>query len=73
MRTVAGQGEILNGFKTDSYLVLDMSSEYSLSREVSVFGSIKNMTDQSYIVARRPAGLRPGLPRAFTIGMKAQF
>ena len=73
MRTVAGQGDILPGFKTDRYLVLDLSSEYSLSREVSLFGSIKNITNQSYIVARRPAGLRPGLPRSFTIGMKAQF
>ena len=73
MRTVAGQGEIQNGFATDSYLVIDVSSEYLISREVSVFGSIKNITDQSYIVARRPAGLRPGLPRAFTLGMKAQF
>ena len=73
MRTVAGQGDILPGFKTDQYMVLDLSSEYSLSREVSLFGSIKNITNQSYIVARRPAGLRPGLPRSFTIGMKAQF
>lgn len=73
MRTVAGQGDILPGFKTDQYMVLDLSSEYSISREVSLFGSIKNITDQSYIVARRPAGLRPGLPRSFTIGMKAQF
>ncbi len=73
MRTVAGQGDILAGFKTDRYLVLDLSSEYFVSHEVSLFGSIKNITNQSYIVARRPAGLRPGLPRSFTIGMKAQF
>ncbi len=73
MRTVAGHGDILPGFKTDQSLVFDLSTEYSISREVSLFGSIKNLTDQSYIVSRRPAGLRPGMPRSFTIGMKAQF
>ncbi|MEQ9426500.1 MAG: TonB-dependent receptor [Cyclobacteriaceae bacterium] len=73
MRTVAGQGEILDQFKTDSYYVIDVSSEYSVSRQVSLFGSIKNISNEAYIVARRPAGLRPGLPRAFLIGIKARL
>ena len=71
MRTVAGQGDIINPFKTDRYYVIDVSSEYYVSREISLFGSVKNITDETYVVARRPAGLRPGLPRAFLIGIKA--
>ena len=73
MRTVAGQGDISNPFKTDSYFVLDMSTEYSFGEEVSLFGSVKNLTDEVYVVARRPAGLRPGMPRAFNIGVKVRF
>ena len=71
MRTVAGQGDIIDPFKTDRYYVIDVSSEYYVSREISLFGSVKNITDETYVVARRPAGLRPGLPRAFLIGIKA--
>ncbi|MDA0194725.1 MAG: TonB-dependent receptor [Bacteroidetes bacterium] len=71
MRTVAGQGEILDQYKTDKYYVTDVSSEYFISREISLFGSLKNITNETYVVARRPAGLRPGLPRAFILGIKA--
>jgi len=73
MRTVAGQGDILQEFKTDNYFVLDLGSEYSISRAISLFGSIKNFTNQSYVVARRPAGLRPGMPRSFSLGVKARL
>jgi len=73
MRTVPGQGEIPFNEKTDSYFVLDASASYTLHKNISLFASATNLSDQIYVVARRPAGLRPGLPRAFNIGLRASF
>ncbi|MCF8255955.1 MAG: TonB-dependent receptor [Flavobacteriales bacterium] len=73
MRTQAGQGEIPADQQTDSYLVLDLSASYNLFKRVSLFGSATNVTDAVYLVARRPYGLRPGMPRAFMVGIRAGF
>ena len=73
MRTKAGQGPITRLEATDSYLVFNLSGEYDLTGEekgVSLFLSVRNLNDQAYIVARRPAGARPGLPRTFMGGVK---
>ncbi|MCA6073268.1 TonB-dependent receptor domain-containing protein [Fulvivirga sedimenti] len=73
MRTVAGQGEIPDNQIIGSQFVVDLSSNYFINKNISVFGSIRNITDEVYLVARRPAGLRPGLPRSFMLGVKAVF
>jgi Fe(3+) dicitrate transport protein len=73
MRTVAGTGEIEAGTGVDGVRVLDLSTHYHMSRQLSLFGSVNNLTDEVYSVARRPAGLRPGLPRSFMLGIKANF
>jgi len=73
MRTEAGQGDIPESQGTDSQFVLDFSSNYHLTNHISFFGSVNNITDQVYIVSRRPAGLRPGMPRSFNLGVIARF
>lgn len=73
MRTSPGQGEIPTNKKTDSYFVIDASANYAMHKNISLFANATNLTDEVYIVARRPAGLRPGMPRAFNIGLKANF
>ena len=73
MRTAPGQGKILSNEKTDSYFVIDASANYKLHKNISLFANATNLTDKVYVVARRPAGLRPGMPRAFNIGLKANF
>ena len=73
MRTTAGQGKINDDQKTDSHFTLDASIDYSVQRNLHFFANATNLLDNVYIVARRPAGLRPGMPRAFNIGIKAQF
>jgi len=72
MRTVAGQGRIPVGEGTDSYAVLGLQAEYELTRRLgwSVFVAVENLTDAAYIVARRPAGPRPGLPRTVSLGIR---
>ena len=73
MRTEAGQGDIVDNQSTDAQFVLDLSSNYYLTKHITFFGSVNNLTDQVYIVSRRPAGLRPGMPRSFTLGVIARF
>jgi Fe(3+) dicitrate transport protein len=73
MRTIPGQGEIPTNEMIDSYFVLDASATYVLQKNISLFVNATNITNQVYIVARRPAGLRPGMPRAFNAGIKATF
>ncbi len=73
MRTVAGQGDFVEGQSIDSHFVLDLAAHYQVTRWATVFGSIQNLADTAYEVARRPAGLRPGLPRTVRLGLKTHF
>lgn len=73
MRTAPGQGDIPTNEKTDSYFVLDASASYMLHKNVALFANATNLTDQVYVVSRRPAGLRPGLVRMCNVGLKATF
>ncbi len=73
MRTAPGQGDIPANEKTDSYFVIDASASYMLHNNISLFANATNISDQVYVVARRPAGLRPGMPRAFMLGLKVNF
>jgi len=69
MRTVAGQGAAPLLERTDAYAVLNLSAEYELSQRASLFANLQNVTNNRYIVARRPAGVRPALPRLFMAGI----
>ena len=73
MRTVAGQGDFIEGRSIDGYFVLDASARYALTPRFQLFATARNLTDEAYAVARRPAGLRPGLSRTFLLGMKTRF
>lgn len=70
MRTFAGQGDIPDGTGTDAYVVVNVFTEIGLSDNVRFFASVQNVGNNAYIVARRPAGARPGLPRTFMTGIK---
>ncbi len=73
MRTEAGSGPIIDEQSTDAHFVVDASVEWAVSRNVRLFAAVRNLTDKVYIVARRPAGLRPGPPRTFITGIKTHF
>lgn len=70
MRTVAGRGVIPNGSGTDSYTLLSLGAEAKLGRWGTLFAGVQNLTDEVYIVSRRPAGARPGLPRSLEVGLR---
>ncbi len=73
MRTAPGQGDIPDDDKIGAHFVLDASISYALHPNISLFANAVNLTDQVYLVSRRPAGLRPGMPRAVNVGVKARF
>ncbi len=73
MRTASGSGALIPSLSTDSYFILDANVSYALNKHVSCFGGVNNLTNQSYIVARRPYGVRPGMPRMLQLGIKANF
>jgi Fe(3+) dicitrate transport protein len=73
MRTMPGQGTIPANERTASYFVVDASAYYTLHKHFSLFANATNLTNDTYVVARRPAGLRPGMPLALNGGIKATF
>lgn len=73
MRTEPGQGAIAENKSTDSYFLTDLSASFLVRKYVSVFTNVLNISDEKYIVARRPAGVRPGMPRAINAGIKLLF
>jgi len=72
-RSTAGSGEIPTGERIDSRTLLDLSGEYELNASASLFASVTNLTDETYNVAFRPAGARPGAPRSWLAGVKLKF
>ncbi len=70
MLTVAGGG---NGERTDSAVVWDLTGGYQLNDRVELYARIENLSDETYIVARRPAGARPGQPRSGFVGLRIGF
>ncbi len=73
MRTVAGSGQIIDEQITDAHFIIDASIEWAVPGNTRLFGAVRNLTDEEYVASRRPAGLRPGLPRTFTTGIKTDF
>jgi Fe(3+) dicitrate transport protein len=73
MRTVAGQGPIAQHESTDSHLLLDVSAGYTWNLKLRFFVQIRNLTDQAYVAARRPAGARPGIDRTALVGVTYSF
>ncbi|MDH5609442.1 MAG: TonB-dependent receptor [Cyclobacteriaceae bacterium] len=73
VRTAPGQGSIPSHELVKGILLLDISSNFFLVRNMSFNLSVNNILNNHYAVARRPSGLRPGMPRAFNVGMKVNF
>ncbi len=55
-----------------SYYTLDFTAGYDINHGLSVFGSIKNLTDKRYIAGLRQ-GIYAGPERSFDIGLRYQF
>jgi Fe(3+) dicitrate transport protein len=55
------------------YLVFDLSSNYHFSEMVTVYCSVSNLLNKTYIVANLPQGYRPGMPFSALAGVKIKI
>jgi Fe(3+) dicitrate transport protein len=69
MRSKAGQGAYLPGESIDSHVIVDLVAAFSLTQNLSTYIKVDNLLDETYVAARRPAGVRPGLPRTAYVGI----
>jgi Fe(3+) dicitrate transport protein len=69
MRTVAGQGAFLPRETIDDHLVWDVVGRWHFSEHLSSYVKVDNLFDETYVAARRPAGVRPGLERTAWLGV----
>ena len=69
VRTKARQGGYEPLETIDSHLVWDVLAAYQLTEHLSTYVKLDNLFDETYIAARRPAGVRPGLPRTAFLGL----
>ena len=73
MRTTASQGAVDPTQSTDAMAVLDLGIRHQSHGHLEWFAGVTNVFDDTYVVARRPYGLRPGMPRAFRAGATVTF
>ncbi|MGB5368965.1 MAG: TonB-dependent receptor [Flavobacteriaceae bacterium] len=72
-RTQAGSGPIPPEELVASNFIIDFSGKYRFSNNLSFTANIINVLDESYAVARVPAGLRPGHPFGIYAGIALNY
>ncbi len=73
MRTTAGSGSLVTGSKTDATTIIDLGLRYDLQSNIKLSLGVNNLMDDDGIVARRPYGARPTMPRSFSLGVDYTF
>jgi Fe(3+) dicitrate transport protein len=57
-----------------AYRVWNVAASYDLPvAGLRVFGTVKNLFDETYIASRRPEGIRPSTPRLLQLGVERSF
>jgi len=69
LRTTAGQGAFIDSESIDAHVVWDVIAAWDFTPNLSTYLKVDNLFDETYIAARRPAGVRPGLPRTAYLGL----
>lgn len=56
-----------------AYTTLDFNVRYAIDKQLSVFGTVRNLTDKKYIASRNPDGIFPGVERNVEVGASYTF
>ncbi|NKI32950.1 TonB-dependent receptor family protein [Croceivirga thetidis] len=72
-RTLAGTGAIPDAERVDSNFIFDLAGKYRLGKHLSLTANAINLFDETYAVARVPAGLRPGHPLGIFGGLELRY
>ena len=70
MRTVAGNAALDFVETTDAASIFDAVIRREFRSGFQGYLGVNNLFDAVVVVAKRPAGLRPAMPRLFRIGMR---
>lgn len=67
--------ESMDGTKglMDAYTVYHLNAQYAVNKQMSLFGVVRNLTDEKYIASRKPDGIFPGVERNFEVGVRYKF
>jgi len=63
-------GDSSNPRTTDAYTTFDVSGHFKITKWLQVYANVRNLTDEKYLVSRRPFGARPGAPRWIQAGLR---
>jgi len=69
VRTKAGQGAFEPSESVDPRVVWDVLASWRFTEHLSAYVKVDNLLDETYVAARRPSGVRPGLPRTAYLGV----
>lgn len=69
-RDISGQGAISVNEKIDAFYTMDLATGYKVLERGKLYMAIRNLTNQKYIVSRRPFGARPGSPLQVQFGFE---
>jgi len=72
-RTVAGQGDLDPLYSTDQINIADLVLKYDINQNFMIESKIQNLFDNKSIVASRPAGVRPNMPRSINFAFLFNF
>ena len=72
-RTKAGSGPIPANERVDSNIVLDLGAKFRYNPHITLTANAMNLLDETYAVARVPAGLRPGMPFGIFGGVELRY
>ena len=70
--TPAGKPDSRFG-KTDAALIVDLSTRWQATPNISLLAGISNLLGEEYLSSRIPLGPRAGEPRAFYTGVEIKF
>jgi Fe(3+) dicitrate transport protein len=73
MRTVAGAGAIAQEDGIEKRTVVDLSGNYQIDNQQSVYAVIDNLLDKEYTATRQHGGLQVGKPRSLQVGYRYNF
>lgn len=59
--------------KIPAYTILNVSANYNLDKHLTLFASVRNLSNKNYIASRNPDGIFPGVERNFEIGGSYKF
>ncbi|NAY90360.1 TonB-dependent receptor [Muricauda sp. JGD-17] len=72
-RTEAGSGSIPQDELVASNFIMDLGGRYRINPHIALTANVINLLDESYAVARVPAGLRPGHPFGIYAGLELRY